>query len=422
MSFSANKKISFIVILGNVLEFYDLGLYGFFAPQIASLYFPAENKFVLLLASLGIFAAGFITRPLGALIFGYIGDFLGRKITLTHTMLLMAFPTFIISILPDYQTMGVLSPLLLLSCRLLQGICTGGEYNNAAIFMLEHCEPAKRGLYSGLMTASSILGFFLASCASLLITFLSLPSGSWRIAFLLGALIGVVGFYFRRSYIAESPEFKKQGGTTLFVWSEIKSNLRAMCYVMAIGCFAGTLSLSLIGYIPTYLSVIAELSSLQTLFISNLGVFIYMIFLPLFGFLSDKLGARILMKAAAVIVILGCYNIFLLMSSGEFISALVAVIILALLCALFLGPMHAYMLHLFPPSFRCRGISISFSLGTGILGGIAPLVSTYLINTTGQSAAPAFYFILSASFVLLVFNLKIRDNFVPKQNVLIYNS
>ena len=351
-----------------------------------------------MIASLAVFTAGFIMRPIGAVIFGWLGDYSGRKIALTHTMLLMALPTFMIAVLPTYEQIGIASSILLVLCRLMQGICTGGEYNNAAIFLLEKTPIFKRGFYSGLMTASSILGFFLASMVAAFIDFFPTDFATWRIPFLFGASIGILGFLYRTRYLTESPEFQAQ--TISFSWFDIKQNKKNLLFIVILGWFAGTISLSLIGYIPSHLSNLTQLSIKETHLLSNFGIFIYMISLPILGMLSDKMGAETLMKIATFCTLILAYFIFILLESQKLSLIAVGVVLLALCGACFLGPMHAYFLTLFPASFRCRGISMSFSIGAGVLGGTAPLVFTFLIELTNDHKAPALYFILCAVITL----------------------
>ena len=405
-----NKKCLLTVLLGNALEFYDLGLYGFFAPTISAFFFPSHDKFILTIASMSVFAAGFIMRPFGALFFGHIGDFLGRKLSISSTILIMAIATFLIGIIPTYETIGILAPLGLILCRLTQGICTGGEYNNAAILTLEHVAPTKRGLYSGYMTASSILGFFLASSISSIMFILpSTPVWFWRVPFLIGAIIGFIGFYLRRNYIKESPVFQKKKTYSPF-FMQAKLNIKNIITTLCVGWFAGVLSLSLIGYIPTYLNSVTKLLPNQIALVSNLGIFVYMIFLPVMGYLADKFGIERIMKISAVLTLIGAYSIFTLLSSGELPKVIAGELSLSLLAALFLGPMHAYILSLFPVEFRCRGISFSFALGVGIFGGVGPLVSTFLIENLTFPQAPALYFIASAITWISVVHLFKANN------------
>lgn len=338
-------------------------------------------------------------RPLGGAIFGYIGDVVSRKTCLTFALLLMTLPTFIISILPTYQEIGLWAPLLLTLCRLFQGLCTGGEYNNAAIFILENTPPHKQGLYSGVMTASSIVGFFLASLTTSFCFYVFTPSSSlsWRLPFLLGSMIGLVGFYLRRQ-LQTSKNFQPTTSSKGGWFTHKKSFLLTIC----VGWLAGVLSLSLVGFIPSHLSQMSCFSSSQVFFISNWGLFVYMITLLFMGALSDSAGYARIMKYAALSTAFFSYIFFYFINLKVFWWSVLGVTGLGLLAGTFLAPMHAYMLQLFPSHFRCRGTSIGFSLGVSLLGGTSPLVLTFLIQTFQTVEAAAFYFSFSGIIVFII--------------------
>ncbi len=415
-----NKNI-ILVLIGNLLEFYDLGLFGFLSVIITPLYFQCDNGISSLLASASIFAIGFCMRPIGAIVFGYIGDVFGRKVCLSRTILLMAAPTILISLLPTYHQIGIVAPIILIMCRLLQGVCTGGEYNNAAIYLLETVDSYQRGLFSGIMIASSILGFFLASIiASIVIAFPQYSHWSWRFSFLLGALIGVVGFYLRKNLVLE-PEARKplKEDST---YKGFSLHWKNIAVTVCIGWLAGTLSLSLVGYITSYLTAVLHLSISQASLITNTGLGVYIFFLPLFGFLSDQYGYRRIMLWGALSTIFLSYPFFYLLSSGFFYPGEIG---LALLAALFLAPMHAYMLELFPLSFRCRGISTAFAIGVGMLGGTAPFISTLLLKILEVDEAPALYYIASGVFGLIALKLSrpvTNDAFSRERKFMIQNA
>jgi MHS family proline/betaine transporter-like MFS transporter len=395
------NKNPLLVLIGNLLEFYDLGVFGFLSVIITPLYFQCDNGITSLFASAGVFAIGFFMRPIGAIVFGYIGDRFGRRVCLSRTILLMAVPTTLISLLPTYDQIGLAAPIILILCRLLQGFCTGGEYNNAAIYLLENGNADKKGLISGVMVASSILGFLLASLiASIVISFPEYSNWSWRLPFLLGALIGVVGYYLRKSQIQE-PNFYSslnQKSTS----KEFYVNRKNIVVTICIGWLAGTLSLSLVGYMPSYLTSILHLSLSEASLVNNIGLVVYIFLLPFFGLLSDQWGHQRVMVWGTLSTIFLSYPFFHLLSAGFVYSGQIG---LAVLAAMFLGPMHAYMLKLFPPSFRCRGISSAFSIGVGMLGGTAPFISAILLNKIGINEAPALYYIISGIFGLAALKL-----------------
>ena len=204
-----NNRLRRIVLtstIGNALEFYDFTICGVFIATLSRVYFPSSNPTLSLFASFFAFSAAFWTRPFGAYIFGYIGDRFGRKKALSISVSLMGLPTFFIGILPGYEILGVAAPLMLILCRMIQGLCTGGEYNGAAIFALEHAANRQPGFISGFISASCVLGAITATVAGFIVFLPSMPAWAWRIPFLFGAVVSFVGYYLRRTS-QESPAY-----------------------------------------------------------------------------------------------------------------------------------------------------------------------------------------------------------------------
>ena len=195
------KKVILAGAIGNALEWYDFTIYAFFVPMIAMQFFPNKDPFLSLLATFGVFAVGFLVRPLGAILFGYIGDHAGRKKALVLSMIMMSFPTFLIGILPDYHSIGVMAPILLIALRIIQGLAVSGELTTATVFLIEHAELNKRGVAGSLAMAGALFGMVLsaifATSLSELVSDTQLAAWGWRIPFLLGGLIGVFGLMVR---------------------------------------------------------------------------------------------------------------------------------------------------------------------------------------------------------------------------------
>ena len=185
--------------MGTALEFYDFALFGLLAPVFSTLFFPKEDPIAALIASYGIFAAGFLIRPLGGIVFGYIGDTFGRKRAMVISIIAMMLPTSLIGFLPTYEQIGLLAPIILTLCRLLQGLCAGGEFSGAAIFVIEHAQENKKYFSGSLVTASSVIGMLAASTMASLCALEGVPTWGWRIPFLLCIPIGLLGFYIRKN-------------------------------------------------------------------------------------------------------------------------------------------------------------------------------------------------------------------------------
>ena len=221
------KKILFASCVGNMLEMFDFYIYAVFFDIIASTFFPTENKMLSLFISVGGFGVGFIMRPVGALIFGYCGDIFGRKNTLSFTLILMTFPTFLIGILPSYAEIGIIAPFIVISGRLIQGLCYGGELNGAFIFVLEHT-PKNKGLASGLLISSCVFGVLISTILSHITQLPGMPSWAWRIPFWIGGIVGVVGYSIRKNLV-ESEEFLRAFSKNKIPFFTIIQKRKAAC-------------------------------------------------------------------------------------------------------------------------------------------------------------------------------------------------
>ncbi|MBA3814393.1 MAG: MFS transporter [Alphaproteobacteria bacterium] len=402
-----SNKIITAGMLGNSLEYYDFTLFVFLAPVIGPLFFPSEDKIASLLAFLGTFAVGYIVRPLGAIAFGHIGDKYGRKQALTISILLMGIPTFLMGLLPSYETLGVLAPIALIILRVLQGLCTGGEYNGAGIFVVENVEPHRAGFAGGMISASSAIGALLGSIAASICTLTNMPSWAWRVAFLFGIVIGFVGYYIRRhitdKYLSEILN-KKSQHVKFPILDVMKKNPSAIFCTIGISAFAGIVYNISMKYVSVYLTTFQKWPPSEALFVMSFGIFGYITLAPLTGWISDKVGGKVVMATGAIATLLGIYPFLSLLSSESTIAVIAAQLVLVALAAWFQGPMNLFMANLFPAERRYSGVAFSYSMGLAIFGGTAPVVSTFLTNWTRNPVTPAYYVMFSAilAFVCVV--------------------
>ncbi|MCP5322439.1 MAG: MFS transporter [Candidatus Paracaedibacteraceae bacterium] len=409
-----NKRAVFSSFIGNTLEFYDFALYGALAGLFTKLFFPHSDPVsTLFMNGVGVFSIGLIARPLGGLIFGYIGDRYSRRLALSLSMYLMAIPSFIIMVVPTYATIGILAPVLLVSARILQGFCTGGEYNGAAIFALEHQEPEKKGIVSGMMTASSASGLLLATLVSFIFTNNALPEWAWRIPFLFGMLIALFGYYIRRKNL-ESPEFQKALQQKTFTNAPILeafAHYKFQMFITALIAGQTAVLAYMMFTLITPTSILPELHQFNRnsiYILSIVGLISFAGVCVVSGHLSDKLKTKkiYIMISASVLSIILIAPIFKLLLSGSFYSALCGQVLFGCLTGLHAGPQHIYMQELFPNTSRYSAVSFSFSLGTGLLGGLTPQITSLLIKTMGNPAL----WVITTSFVLFVCLLWIQTN------------
>jgi MHS family proline/betaine transporter-like MFS transporter len=391
--------------IGNVLEWYDFGLFGYFATVIAAEYFPGQDRMAALLETFGIFATGFLMRPLGGLLFGLVGDRLGRKRALELSVLLMAVSTTSLGLLPGYATIGLAAPVLLTVLRMIQGLSVGGEYIGSIAFLAEHAPPNRRGLYGSWSGFTVVLGTLLGSAVAALATHAltdeQLHAWGWRLAFISGLVIGILGLWLRLG-VAESPDFAELRSSGQLAAHPIADALRRDR--RAIITTVGLTGLSSVGFylpfvwLPTWLSQIISnpLSEQKALASSTIALLALLILLPPLAVVSDRVGRRPMYLAASAGYVLLSYPLLMMMSGGTFALAVAGGLAFAVCNSLFGCCMGATMVELFPTQTRYTGVAIGYNLGQAVLGGTAPLVGVALVRLTHNDLAPAFYLIACA--------------------------
>jgi MHS family proline/betaine transporter-like MFS transporter len=391
--------------IGNVLEWYDFGLCGFFAPVLAKQFFPAEDRLTALLATFGVFATGFVMRPLGGILFGYVGDRLGRKRALELSVLLMAVSTGLMGMLPTYTVLGFAAPLLLTLLRLLQGLSVGGEYIGSMSFLAEHAPPRHRGFVGSWSASSVVLGSLLgsgiAAASAGLLSPADLARWGWRVPFVAGILIGAVGLWLRLG-VEETPSFRQLQKAGKLAANPIAESVRNDW--RPILATVGLTALSSVGYylpflwLPTWLAEIntPPLPESEALWANTLALLALLILTPLTALVSDVVGRRPMYLAASAGYALLSYPLFVLMSSGTFTHALIGGLAFAVVNVVFSSCMAATLVELFPTRTRYTGVAIGYNLAQALLGGTAPMVATWLIYRTEDKdkLAPTYYLIL----------------------------
>ena len=396
------KKILIPCLVGQALEFYDFTLCGVFMLILGKNFFPAGNDFAALLGGIFAFSAAFWTRPLGALLFGHIGDKYGRKKALTWSILLMGVPTLVIGILPSYASIGLAAPCILLGCRLIQGLCAGGEYNGAAVFALEHMKT-KPGMISGLISASCVMGAVSATISAYLVTnFLNFEQ-AWRIPFYLGACVAVVGFILRKKAMETMEFIKRKPIKGLPIVEIIKKYPKQYMLAIAAGAFNGVLSYTLFGFLNLYITQYIGVKFATSLFFNIFGMLAFMICCPIFGRISDKITPYRSMLLAAVIAIFSSWIGFVLLQRGTFEEIIIGQIFIGIVVGSFVGPSHIFLQQQFLPEVRYTGVASGFSIGMAITGGTTALIMTYVIKETQLLLAPAMY--ISGAAVLWILAL-----------------
>lgn len=390
------------VTSGNFLEMFDFFLYGFYASYISSTFFPSDNEFVSLILTFGTFGAGFLMRPLGAIILGSYIDRVGRRQGLIVTLGVMATGTVLIAFVPGYATIGILAPILVLIGRLLQGFSAGVELGGVSVYLAEMATPGRKGFYvswqsasqQAAIMASALIGFLLSQWLSPT----QISEWGWRVPFFIGCMIVPVIFVIRKS-LQETEEFLARRHHPSFqeIVTSIAQNWRIVVAGMMMVVMT-TVSFYLITvYTPTFGKSVLKLSSadsLITTFCVGLSNFFW---LPIMGAVSDKVGRRPVLITFTVLAILTAYPIMAWLASDiSFKHLLITELWLSFLYASYNGAAVVALTEVMPVHVRTVGFSLAYSLATAIFGGFTPLVSTWLIAVSGDKAAPGYWMTFAA--------------------------
>ena len=394
------KKFLFAVLSGHALEVYDSVLYGYFASIIASLYFPTQDPHISMIATFGTFAAGFLMRPLGGMLFGYLGDTMGRKKTLVISIFATALTTGLMGVVPTYTQVGILAPFLLVLLRLLQGFSVGGEYSGAAIFVVEHAPLDKKAFFGSIVSTFGFVGALVATFIGTILTLPSMPANAWRFAFIFGALLGIVVYYMRKN-IMETPEFQELISKNRTLKNPLKASLltqkKNMFFCMIIGGMCLVPLYMTIIYLKSFLIRQLGVTTSNALAI-NMGITVlWLVLLPLSGYLADRIGLRkFLLYVVSSIAVISLPIFSIMMHQPTVYTIVAGQICISIFGAAFLAPINAFVCLLFPPDKRFSGMATSYNLGQAVIGGTTPLFAEILVNGTGNHASPGFYLLIAS--------------------------
>ncbi|MGX6567389.1 MFS transporter [Cupriavidus necator] len=403
---SQRRRAIIATVIGNGLEWFDFTVYSFFAVIIAKLFFPTGDDLSSLLLAVATFGVGFFMRPVGGIVLGIYADRVGRKAALSLTILLMALGTTLIGIAPTYDQIGLFAPLLIVVARLMQGFSAGGEMGGATAFLTEYAPARQRAYYSSWIQASIGVAVLLGAAVGTFVTSSlsteALNSWGWRLPFLLGIVIGPVGYYIRH-HLDETPTFRDNAERADSPLKEIvQAYPRETLASFSMVILWTVCTYVLLFYMPTYAVKVLKVPQADGFIAGMAGGSAIMVFAPLVGLLADRIGRRVLLSGSALLILVLAWPMFAYINHAPGLaSLLVFQLVFGVLIATYTGPILAAFSELFPARVLSTGLSVAYNFAVTIFGGFASFIITWLIATTGSSMAPAIYVMIAAAISLV---------------------
>ncbi|MEU3460806.1 glycine betaine/L-proline transporter ProP [Streptomyces sp. NPDC006733] len=410
--------------LGNTMEWFDFGVYAYLAGTMGKVFFPSSSPGAQVVSTFATFAAAFLVRPLGGLVFGPLGDRIGRQKVLAATMIMMALSTFAVGFLPTYASVGFVAPLLLLVCRLVQGFSTGGEYAGATTYIAEYAPDKRRGFLGSWLDFGTFVGYALGSG---LVTVLTLAVGSdgleswaWRIPFFVAGPLGLIGLYMRLK-LEETPAFKREAAYAASQQESAEDDpvedarqsghqrlkeiftqhWQAVLICMGLVLLYNVTNYMVTSYLPTYMTVTLDQSETTAQVLVLCTMLLVVLTITAVGRSSDRWGRRPLFTLGSVALMVLAYPAFLLIREGGILLPAFGCAILGLLLVCFAGTAAATLPALFPTRLRYGALSIAYNLSVSLFGGTTPLFASALVEKTGNTMVPAYYLMVAGAVGLV---------------------
>lgn len=400
-----SKRTTMILagFIGNVVEWYDFAVYGYMAGILSGLFFPGDDPVASLIATYGVFAAGFIMRPLGSGVFGWMGDTIGRSRTMLISVTMMVLPTFLLGCLPTHAQVGIAAPILLVVIRMVQGLSVGGEFSSSVTYLVETAPADSRGISGSWANTGSIFGMLLGAGMAALVTSVFAGEGvhewAWRLPFLFGGMVGLISIFLRQ-HLPRSEHFKQHHKTRTDsspLLEAFTTNRREMVLAIVFASAYGVLFYLPIVYLPEWLHSQTGMSLDHALWINTAATALLLLLIPVSGWLGDRVIRRNRMISLAMLCIaITGWPLYQWLVADGFIAALFVQVLLIICIAVPLGSAPAMFVEMFPARDRLSGYSVAYNLGLGVIGGTTPMLSTWLIDATGLSTAPAIYLVFMA--------------------------
>jgi len=407
------KRLYFAGLVGEIMEWFDFTVYGFFALVIASNFFPSEDHFVSVIATFAAFAIGFLMRPIGGLFFGYVGDIYGRKKVLTTSIFLMAFPSLVIALIPTYSTIGVFAPIILVFMRMLQGLSVGGEHTGSIIYLTELSSREDRAISAVIPFIGTVFGVLLGSLVGMsvfaIFSYESIVEWAWRIPFFLGVFVAMIGIMIRRylpeSYMPEENSIKTPPMVNIF-----KNHLAPFVKVFFLNLTFAVGFYTVFIYNPIWMQQFLHIKKDYSLEINSISLLINIVAMFFSSYLSNKVGRKPMLLFSTIMLTLFSYPLYAYMLSDNPLHTFIAQAIFAILIGIFMGVIGVVMVELFKKSVRMSAVGVAFNFSFAIFGGTAPMIATWLIHTTHDNLSLAWYLSLS-SFISFLTVLTIKESY-----------
>jgi MFS transporter, MHS family, proline/betaine transporter len=397
--------------IGNVLEWYDFAIYGYFATAIGRQFFPHEDPVAQLLSAFGVFALGYLMRPVGGALIGHIGDRLGRRAALTLSVAAMAIPTFLIGLLPGYATLGLLAPIALTLLRMVQGLSVGGEYTSSMVFLVERAPEGRRGLMGALTSCGACGGILLGSAVgagfAAMMPTAALEYWGWRIPFLLGLVVGIAGYFLRRHVLDTVPaEPRKRAPIveTLHDHWRIVVGFAGLSVFNAVGFYVSFV------YLVSWLQTADGIAPARALEINSISMALLLPLMIATGLLSDRIGRKPVLLVATVLGFVGAVPAFWLLNHHSVLLAFLGQLVLVVMIGTYGGTQPTIMVEAAPAPVRCTAVALGYNICLGVIGGLTPLAATWLVSRTGDEISPAFL-IMAAAAVTFATILRFRETY-----------
>lgn len=385
-------------MIGNVLEWYDFAIYGNFAASIGRQFFPHRDGVGQLLATFSVFAIGYLVRPIGGAVIGYIGDYYGRRPALTVSVTAMAVPTFLMGLLPGYGTLGLLAPVALVLLRMVQGLSVGGEYTSSMVFLVERAPARHRGLMGAIACCGTTLGFLMgslvAAAISAMMTTEMLETWGWRIPFLLGIVVGIAGFFLRR-HVTEAAPVERSKRTPIV--ETLRNHWQLLVRLAQLSVFSAVMFLLIFVYVASWLQTADGIAPAHTLEINTISTMVLLPAQLASGWLSDRFGRKPVLMLSTALAVIVALPLFWVMYHPSPVMVQLGQMGFSVIIGLFSGTLATTMVESTPSRIRCTALGLGHNAILGAVGGLTPLVAAWLVWRTADELAPAYLIMVAAA-------------------------